>query len=49
MEKLRVQGKCLPVRIQTNNCSEFISKNLDKWAYEHGVAKDFSRPGKPVC
>lgn len=31
MEELRVQGKYLPVRIQTDNGSEFISKNLDKW------------------
>ncbi len=28
--------------------SEFISKVLDKWAYEHGVTLDFSRPGKPT-
>jgi putative transposase len=31
-----------------NNGSEFISKVLDKWAYEHGVTMDFSRPGKPM-
>lgn len=35
-------------RIQTDNGSEFISKSLDKWAYEHGVTMDFSRPGKPT-
>ena len=28
------------------NGSEFISKALDKWAYERGVVLDFSRPGK---
>jgi putative transposase len=28
--------------------SEFISKVLDKWAYENGVMMDFSRPGKPM-
>ena len=44
----RVLGKCLPVRIQIDNSSEFISKSLDKWAYEHGVTMDFSRPGKPT-
>ncbi len=33
---------------QTNNSSEFISKSLDKWAYEHGVTMNFSRPGKPT-
>lgn len=43
MEALRV-----PVRIQTDNGSKFISKSLDKWAYEHGVTMDFSRPGKPT-
>ncbi|WP_270448799.1 integrase core domain-containing protein, partial [Klebsiella pneumoniae] len=41
-------GKRLPVRIQTDNGSEFISKSLDKWAYQHGVTMDFSRPGKPT-
>ncbi|ECA1898286.1 TPA: transposase family protein [Salmonella enterica subsp. enterica serovar Eastbourne] len=40
--------KRLPVRIQTDNGSEFISKSLDKWAYEHGVTMNFSRPGKPT-
>lgn len=48
MEALRVLDKRLPVRIQTDNGSEFISKSLDKWAYEHGVTMDFSRPGKPT-
>lgn len=31
-----------------NNGSEFISKVLDRWAYEHKVTMDFSRPGKPT-
>lgn len=31
MEALRVLDKRLPVRIQTDNGSEFISKSLDKW------------------
>ncbi|MFP1972636.1 integrase core domain-containing protein, partial [Lonsdalea quercina] len=48
MEALRVLDKRLPVRIQTDNGSEFISKNLDKWAYDQGVTLDFSRPGKPT-
>ena len=33
---------------QTDNGSEFISKVMDKWAYERGVELDFSRPGKPT-
>ncbi len=27
---------------------EFISKDLDLWAWTHGVVLDFSRPGKPT-
>jgi putative transposase len=27
---------------------EFVSKVLDRWAYERGVTLDFSRPGKPT-
>ncbi len=27
---------------------EFISKALDKWAYENKITMDFSRPGKPT-
>ena len=30
------------------NGPEFISKALDRWAYDHGVTLDFSRPGKPT-
>ena len=47
MERLTAQGR-LPQRIQVDNGSEFISKALDKWAYEHQVELDFSRPGKPT-
>jgi putative transposase len=38
----------LPKTIKTDNGSEFISKAMDKWAYERGVEIDFSRPGKPT-
>ena len=38
----------IPKRIQVDNGSEFISKALDKWAYENEVVLDFSRPGKPT-
>jgi putative transposase len=38
----------LPKTIKTDNGSEFISKAMDKWAYERGVELDFSRPGKPT-
>jgi putative transposase len=38
----------LPETICVDNGSEFVSKVMDKWAYEHGVKLSFSRPGKPV-
>ena len=38
----------LPRYIKADNGSEFISKALDKWAYENGVEIDFSRPGTPT-
>jgi len=28
--------------------SEFVSRELDLWAYQRGVTLDFSRPGKPT-
>jgi putative transposase len=31
-----------------DNGSEFISKDLERWAYENNVTLDFSRPGKPT-
>ena len=34
--------------IKTDNGSEFVGKVMDKWAYEHGIAMDLSRPGKPT-
>ena len=38
----------VPERIQVDNGSEFVSKDLDRWAYENDVTLDFSRPGKPT-
>ena len=38
----------LPETIKVDNGSEFVSKVMDKWAYECGVELDFSRPGKPT-
>ena len=38
----------VPKRIRCDNGPEFVSKTLDKWAYENKVALDFSRPGKPT-
>lgn len=48
MARLKQLQHRVPERFQTDNGSEFISKALDKWAYENGVTIDFSRPGKPT-
>ena len=37
-----------PRTIRVDNGPEFISKALDKWAYDRKVSLDFSRPGKPT-
>lgn len=47
MDRLKA-GRGIPRSIKVDNGSEFISKELDKWAYENKVTLDFSRPGKPV-
>jgi putative transposase len=38
----------VPQRIQVDNGPEFVSKVLDRWAYEQRVELAFSRPGKPT-
>jgi len=37
-----------PAVIRVDQGSEFISRDLDLWAYTRGVTLDFSRPGKPT-
>jgi putative transposase len=37
-----------PRTIRVDNGPEFVSKELDLWAYMKGVTLDFSRPGKPT-
>ena len=37
-----------PKTIRVAQGSEFISRDLDLWAYTNGVTLDFSRPGKPT-
>jgi putative transposase len=37
-----------PKTIRVDQGSKFISRDLDLWAYLHGVTLDFSRPGKPT-
>jgi putative transposase len=48
MEALRMLHGIVAKRIQTDNGSEFIGKEMDRWAYEHGVTMDYSRPGTPT-
>jgi putative transposase len=48
INRIRARHGAVPERIQVDNGSEFISKALDRWAYEHAVTLDFSRPGKPT-
>lgn len=38
----------LPRVIRVDQGSEFVSRELDLWAYTRGVTLDFSRPGKPT-
>jgi len=40
--------RALPETIKVDNGSEFISKAMDRWAYESGVELDFSRAGRPI-
>ena len=43
-----IQEHGKPEVIKVDNGPEFISKELDLWAYGRGVKLDFSRPGKPT-
>lgn len=42
---IATRGK--PQSIRIDNGPEFISKALDAWAFEHGIALHFIRPAKP--
>jgi putative transposase len=37
-----------PRMIRVDQGSEFISRDMDLWAYRHDVTLDFSPPGKPA-
>jgi putative transposase len=37
-----------PAAIRVDQGTEFVSRDLDQWAYQRGVTLDFSRPGKPT-
>ncbi|KQZ01915.1 transposase [Pseudolabrys sp. Root1462] len=38
----------LPATIPVDQGTEFVSRDLDQWAYQRGVTLDFPRPGKPT-
>ena len=37
-----------PKTIRVDQGSEFVSRDMDLWAYQRRVTLDFSRPGKPA-
>jgi hypothetical protein len=43
-----VAGRGAPEPITADNGSEFASKSMDAWTYQHGVRLEFIRPGKPT-
>lgn len=48
LEAIKRCRSLVPERIQTDNGSEFVSKEMDRWAYDNKVVMDYSRPGKPT-
>ncbi len=48
LEQIKAERGLVPERIQTDNGTEFISKEMDRWAYENKVTMDYSKPGKPT-
>jgi putative transposase len=50
VEVLERVGRAIgfPAAIRVDQGSEFVSRDLDLWAYQRGVTLDFSRPGKPT-
>jgi len=47
LERVTAEYGC-PKTIRVDQGPEFISKDLDLWAWSRGVTLDFSRPGKPT-
>jgi putative transposase len=47
LEKLRLE-RGLPERIVIDHGTEFTSKALDQWAYEHNLKLHFITPGRPM-
>jgi putative transposase len=47
LEKVCARVGC-PTTIRVDQGTEFVSRDLDLWAYTRGVTLDFSRPSKPT-
>ncbi|WP_430981306.1 integrase catalytic domain-containing protein [Sphingobacterium faecium] len=47
LEELWLFRGAKPKKIQVDNGSEFISKEMDRWVWEQKVELVFSRSGKP--
>ena len=43
-----MRPRWLPEDHRGEQGTEFVSRDLDLWAYSKGVTLDFSRPGKPT-
>lgn len=48
LNEIKVVRNIIPKRIQVDNGSAFIGKEVEKWAYDNNVTLDFSRRGKPT-
>jgi len=48
IENITFENNQIPHRIEVDNRSGFISKVLDKWAYENKLELNFSGPVKPT-
>jgi putative transposase len=48
LERVCAMEQARPRSIRMDNGPEFISKEVDRWAYENSVQLDYSRPGKPT-
>lgn len=48
MEQIATVVQAFPKRPQSDSGSEFVSKEVDRWAFENHVTMDFIRPGKPT-
>ena len=48
LDDVAAERGAYPELITVDNGSEFYSKEMDSWAFRHGVRLDFIRPGRPM-